>query len=327
MSIFTQLENYLILAAEEKARREYLVGLARIALTMLLSALLGTVLSVDWALFYEVWRFLKEPMPGEEQMWGVALLSLCSMVLAMVFHLKVKDDPHGPLMRTVKIACAITLFAFALGAGGVLAAGVWTGGVELLFGGQGDLAAQIQNFFAQAAQRTEAGPLKTFLEEHAFPALAGSFVFGVAGFTLCVFFAAHRLLAAIEAQGPYIAAFFDARRRCKLAKELRRDLQICEALAEEQAALRAALAASELETVELVIARLSAPVRIARSWVNARELEMHDGAPRFPRVLQGRPEVNLHPKKFEAMVEHMEAYDTNAVLADLRSHLNEGVSS
>lgn len=324
MSVFTEIEQHLVDTAIERAHREYRSGLAHLAGATFLTLLLATVVAVDWSLFYEVWRYLKAPMPGEEQLWGVGLLSLSSMILAMVFHLSVKDDPDGPLMRTVKITCAITLFSFALGAGGVLAAGVWTGGVEVLFGGGGDLAAQIQNFFAQAAQAAEPGPLKTFLEDHAFPALAGAFVFGVAGFTLCVFLAVNHLAKRIESKGPHIAALFDARRRCKLGKEVRAELRICEALEERQRALREALAASQLETAEMVIARLSGPLRTARSWVIARELEMHEHAPRFPRVLRDRPEVNLDPDKFEARVAAMEAYDTQAVLADLRSHLNAG---
>lgn len=327
--LFTTLEKLLIRRARRKAVGEYATGLAHAGTTFLMAAVLITAIAIEWSLFYEVYSWLKAPAPGEDKgILGVALLSLTSLVMMIAFHVKAKADPDGPLVRTVGLLCACFLIIYAFGAGGVLAATLWFDGAKDIFsaGNAGDVAAAVGAFFQEAAAQQKDGWLKTFLEDDAFPLLSLAFVLGAGGLSICVLYLSHRLLESIEQKGPHLLELIEAHDRLGAARRLKALQKHHEEMRMRHRELAAILSHAERESAQIILSTIAQPLRIAESWANADALELRPGAPRFARVVKGRPEVNLNQDELRAMVERMKAYDTAAILADLRQH-KDGDSS
>jgi hypothetical protein len=318
MNLLSSLELHLIDLAIRRAWRELLSDLAVNAQQVCRALLLVTIAIADWALMLEVWKYLRE---GEqEQLWSVGFLSLTSTIMLLGYHRLARDNPDGPLVGIVRILCVLSVLIFAIGAGGVLTAGIWAGGAQSLFGGSGDVAAQVRMFLGDAAQAAEPGALKTFLEVHAFPVLTVAFACGAGGLTLTAMHLCHRLLENIEADAPRCARLFESIGNVRTGRAIRKELARMDALTLRLEVLDQSLADAPAVSAEKVIDIVQVPVRKARSWINARRIELHPGAPQFPRVIAGRPDLALNPAEFQRMVEDMEAYDANAVLADIRAH-------
>lgn len=326
-SIYFSAENRLLTnIIRGNALRDLLIASAHTLLLVLLVSMLVAVVGIELNFLMEAFSYLRPPMPGEDAgVFGVFLISLVGMVVLVTVHLHVRRHPDSPVIHTFRIICVISIVAYAVGAGGLFAAGIWADGLDVLFG-QGDLldlAAQLQGTISDAAAAKESGWVKTLLEKQLFPVLAVSFILGMIGFTPCVIYVAHLLLNAIEAQLVHVWKLTDAARRLTAAKRLTAlDSQML-ALAHEDELLTYQIEGAEARTAALVQDEISRAIFAAEKMLNSRHLHMTAGNGNLLQFRFKDRLVTLDAEGLKELVSRMQQYDTAAVLRALRTGRNE----
>lgn len=188
-SIFTERELMQFEAEHQRHMRAALMALPMAAVTVLL--VLGLIFSggVEYALSYEIFAYLKAPLPGEIAPWSVALFAMTGVLMALAFHLYASEHPNVPAVRLLQLSVNILVPLYALGAGLALAAILYFDGADALF--KAPSAASME-LFSAAAEESGSPLLEKLVANFALV-----FVLGCGGLAIITLYIFHKLASII----------------------------------------------------------------------------------------------------------------------------------
>lgn len=235
MMQFTLKAQALIRGAEQAKGRTTMIGL------FCACALFCGV--VEYAVSYEIFAYLKQPLPGEKASWSIWLFAMTGVLMAVALHLHAHHHPGSPAVLLLRLSVSILVPLYGLGAGAALAAILYFDGADALF--------QPQATAELFATVTEAASLSPSLISDLAPYLSLIFVFGCGGLGIITLYLTHTLLTLIRTNIQYIT---ERRQDAQEAREALRVIEECDRTFSAISSERQLLAAQNPRAEEVAFA-------------------------------------------------------------------------
>lgn len=305
-SVFSDRELMQFEAAHQRHRHAAFAAAPMGAITILL--LLCFIFSglVEYALAYEIFAYLKAPLPGEEASWSVALFALSGVLMALAFHLYASEHPGAPVVRLLQRSVNVLVPLYALGAGLALAAILYFDGADAIFTAP---AAVTMELFSAAAAETGSPLLEKLVANFAL-----IFVFGCGGLAIINLYIFHKLASVLTRN---VRDLTHAAFKFTTAPEAMRTIRECDrefaALSREREELAAHdPRASELAFASSIAALIQTELASIEQWLIAQQLKIKPSECRF---LPQQESVGPDLKAIERRVAAIRAIDAKTIAA------------
>lgn len=295
-SLFTHPELIGCEQMHQRWLRAVVSAVPMAGVTVLLA--LGLIFSggVEYALSYEIFAYLKAPLPGEVASWSVALFALTGVLMALAFHLYANEHPDARAVRLLQLSVSILVPLYALGAGLALAAILYFDGADALFTAP---AAATMELFSAGMQETGSPLLEKFVANFAL-----IFVLGCGGLAIITLYIFHKLASLIRRNVQDLTSLAFA---AKTAREAMATIRTCDreftTLSREREGLAAHdPRASELSFANSITAFIQAELAPTERWLLDQQFKVKTPECRFlPREDGGKPDLKAIEKRVAAL--------------------------
>jgi len=303
-SAFTDRELMQFEEAYQRHVRGAIKSAPKAAITVFLVLCFAFSAMVEYVLSYEIFAYLKAPLPGEDASWSVWLFALTGVLMALALHLHASDHPDSFAVRAVRTSVVVLVPLYALGAGLALAAIIYFDGADALF----TPAASLE-LFSDAIQETGSPWLESLA-----PPFALIFVLGCGGLAIINLYIFHKLASAIRENVDELSARAMAAKEAHEAMKIIRysDQQLSELARHHAALLAQNPQAMELAVANEIIAIVHSELAPTEQWLLAQQLKIKAPECRF---LPHEEAVGPDFKAIEKRVASLRALDVKTVVS------------
>lgn len=248
-------------------------GLHQVLVLVLQALIVSLLVAFELRLFYEIYSFIKQAMPGEDTTMSVAILAMTGFVALMMLHVRMAQAKGTWPERLIRILVDLLLPVFLLSAGLLFACMVYDDGLGALIGADHALLTAVNGFLGNETTglaRSEA----SLAIEVVKPWIGLVFLVGIAGLSLFSIFASHYFIDQVIVN---LRQFLDDLARNFRARKVLRKIEQLESVYRQQThelALLTSVSAEDAlaESVQRVVTLIAGPLQIAEGWIAQREL-------------------------------------------------------